>query len=120
MQHSNLAVVLAAAMAVAACAVSHDPSAAIPQPVTGVPDRFVAADPSLPASPETGCLGRLVDSKSGVQLTLLRSGKRATVPETYWGDYEITPPGQFGIGSDKALRIACGTGRPLGTVPKKT
>jgi len=51
-----------------------------------------------------------VDPRDGARLRLMR---------TYHdrGDYDV-PSGRYGVDADKLLRLECGTGRPVGVVPR--
>jgi len=56
------------------------------------------------------CRNPMVDPRDGAELRLVRSsGGR--------GDYEV-PPGRYGAGEEFLLRLECGSGRPIGLVPR--
>ncbi|HET7039453.1 MAG TPA: hypothetical protein VFH97_06170 [Gemmatimonadales bacterium] len=99
------------------CGVSR-PWELVPQPVAGLPERFVPpGPPSEP--PPAGCRSRLLDPRGGAELFLIRSTTLRDAPGQYRGDYEVIPTGRYGIGADTLLRLECGTGRPLGAVPRR-
>jgi len=61
------------------------------------------------AAPDA-CHNPMVDPRDGAELRLVRSsGGR--------GDYEV-PPGRYGAGEEFLLRLECGSGRPIGLVPR--
>ena len=98
-----------------ACGVSR-PWEATPTPVPGLPERSVA-DSLMAAEEEEapGCRTHLWDPRDRTALILVRS--IALAPSAHWGDYTVTPPGRYGLGPDRLLRIDCATRRPLGAVP---
>ena len=95
-----------------ACGASQSWSA-VPRPVPGLPDRFVAELPDSARSEHT-CAVHLHAPGDDTRLTLIRSidgGSEALI-----GDYRVEPSGRFGLGPDELLRLNCVTGRPRGAV----
>lgn len=97
-----------------ACGVSR-PLELVPRPATDLPDRFVAdsAQPTATASSPT-CIVHLRDPRNDVRLTLFWSAW--TAGPTLIGDYQVVPPGRYGVGTNELLRLDCATGRPHGIV----
>ena len=102
-------------LAVAACgSTSH--ADLTPEPVVGLPERFLGPGGGEAAGP--ACRSPLRDPNSTVVLTLIRSGRERERVNVGWGDYAVSPAGSYGIGPDRLLRIECGSGRPAGVVPR--
>lgn len=89
-----------------------------PEPLTGLPERFLGAGDAGAAPAGEACRSPLRDPASGVVLTLVRSGRDAVRVNVGWGDYAVSPAGSYGIGADQLLRVECGSGRPAGVVPR--
>ena len=90
-----------------------------PRPARDLPPAF-APDPAAPPGPAAAagvCPVRLIDPYSNSKLRLIRSASAAN--GGYMGDYEVSPPGRYGIADLDLLRIECGTGRPLGIVSRR-
>ncbi len=86
----------------------------VPRAASDVPARFeVGGTPPTSGAPEA-CRNPLVDPRNGTHLRLVRS---APVRGELVGDYEV-PPGSYGVGEGERLRVACGTGRAIGIVPR--
>jgi hypothetical protein len=62
----------------------------------------------------------LIDPVAGTSLTLIRSTalhpSAAGVLTTAIGDYEVKPPGRYGLADKEFLRVECPSGRPVGAV----
>jgi len=84
------------------------------EPARGVPEQFLTGSPSgrarLDVRPGGACQSLMVDPRDGARLTLVRSAYDR-------GDYDV-PSGRYGVDADKLLRLECGTGRPVGVVPR--
>lgn len=110
------AMMLPAVLALA-CAVSQ-PWSIAPEPARDLPLAFVpdstfeAPDPG----PET-CLVHLTDPRDRTRLLLVRSiGAVGGQPAR--GDYAVEPEGRYGVEGPRLLRVACGSWRGLGIVPR--
>jgi hypothetical protein len=94
-----------------------------PSAATGLPTVFVAdtagLKPGTSATGMAGCRVHLTDPAFGSHLTLVRSTDRGGAPTTYWGDYEVSPIGRYGVEEYQLLRIDCRTGQAVGIVPRK-
>lgn len=81
-------------------------------PAVDAPERFLvggaAGEEPVDPRPGEGCRSPLVDPRDGARLAMVRSSGGV-------GDYEA-PPGRYGVGPDRLLRVECATGRPLGVV----
>ncbi len=107
----------AALLFVAACGRS-GPWQLVPRPVTGLPEQFVANAPS-PAGAEAGaCRTPLRDARDGTLLTLVRSTRGRGEMDVAWGDYAVSPAGRYGVQVGELLRVECGSGQPVGKVPR--
>lgn len=113
---------LALVVMVADCA-SHTIWDVTPQSARGLPTVFVpdtvGVKPGTSAKGVVGCRAHLADPTFGTQLTLVRSTDRGGAPTTYWGDYQVTPIGRYGVGENELLRVDCRTGQAVGIVPLK-
>jgi len=99
----------------AACATGGTPfDAPVLRPATDTPVRF-RLDPAVGEQvgdtiPGTGCRSPLVDPRSGVRLTMVRSAVELA-------DYAVE--GDFyEVGPDELLRVRCRTGEPVGVVKR--
>ena len=102
------------------------PLATIPQGMRFVPDP--AFNPSGSPLPEDRCLTRLIDERSAVRLTLVRSigaGAReaartagVSTSANPQGDFSTEPQFSYGLRTGELLRVDCATGRALGAVQK--
>lgn len=99
---------------IAACASasSGGMDAPILRQATDTPVRF-RLDPSVGEQtgdtiPGTGCRSPLIDPRSGVRITMVRS----TMP---YADYAV-PDGRYEVGPDELLRVHCRTGETAGVV----
>lgn len=116
--HSTAAILILAFIVTVGCGVTRDPSRLTPDPTAGLPEQFVPDGASAaPLAPGTGCRGRLIDPATGTRLTLMRSGLNQS-GSANWGDYAVAPQDSFGLAADRLVRLDCGTGRPIGTVPR--
>ena len=86
------------------------PSDAPVRVATDAPDHFMVAGQSpeamLEPTPEMACRNPLVDPRTGVRITLVRSNSG-------YGDYTV-PDGKYGVGEKEVLRVECATGRVVG------
>jgi len=105
-------IVLVAVSTLPACApkrAATAPNAMLRVPA-GVPDRFVPEGTAGTRIPEpTGeisCKNPMIDPRTGLRLTLVRSNAGQ-------GDYDV-PSGKYGVAADEVLRIDCATGRAVG------
>jgi len=94
------------------------PQAAIGLPTVFVPDT-AGLKPGTSARGMEGCRAHLADPSFGSQLTLVRSTDRGGTPAKYWGDYQVTPSGRYGVSEHQLLRVDCRTGQAVGIVPLK-
>lgn len=93
-------------LAASACGTTRFPSDMEARPASDLPQWFRferSVDPGSCASPA-------IDPRDGTALTLTRS-------DFGRGDYAVQE-GRYGARADELLRISCGTGRPLGLVPR--
>jgi hypothetical protein len=100
-----------ALLASSGCASRHPKAGAAPLRVpTDAPGHFVALESTGDATSEpaagTGCRNPLVDPRSGVRITLVRSSGG-------YGDYEV-PEGKYEVGKSEVLRVDCATGKAIG------
>jgi hypothetical protein len=98
------------------CGVHHQQWDVTPTPVAGLPEQLFGDSATGAVIPTHGCRGRLHDAQGRTELILVRSVQRGIA--LYWGDYEVAPAGAYGIRPGQLLRVDCGTGHPLGTVPR--
>jgi len=116
-------VALPGALTLLACA-SPNPWAATPSPAADLPAAFVFdSSRPTPAAGGAACLTPLVDPGGGTKLSLVRSASPSNrsgygPAEAVVGDYAVTPEGRYGVGPRQLLRLDCGTGKPLGIVPR--
>jgi len=94
------------------CAVTREVPDSQAVAAVDVPDRFVSDSPAadMQLSPDESCRNPMYDPRDGSEVRLLRSSNGR-------GDYEV-PNGRYGTGPDQLLRLECGTGRPIGIVPR--
>jgi hypothetical protein len=94
-----------------------------PQTAIGLPTVFVpdttGLQPGAAATGMAGCRVHLADPAFGTHLTLVRSTDRGGAPTRYWGDYQVTPIGRYGVEEHQLLRVDCRTGQAVGIVPLK-
>lgn len=110
---STLAVVLT----LAACGTTSHANL-VPQPLAGAPERFLGPGAAVePAG--AACRSPLRSPDGAVVLTLVRSGREPGRPELGWGDYSVAPSGSYGLQPNQLVRVACGSARTLGTVPRE-
>ena len=98
----------------AACATSDfDPSRVVGQPEAS-PERFLVGLPNGSGTRETkggeGCLSPMVDPRSSLRITMVRSSLDR-------GDYAV-PEGAYGLERGQLLRLDCTTGRVIGVVAR--
>lgn len=89
-----------------------------PEPVAGLPERFLGAGDADGTPAGVACRSPLRDPGGTVVLTLVRSGRDREAVNVGWGDYAVSPAGSYGVGADQLLRVECGSGRPAGVVPR--
>ena len=106
-------VVLVSIAVAQGCAASRR-AAPPPRVASDVPDRFlvgsISGDATSEPAPGGACRSPMVDPRDGARLTMVRSSSGQ-------GDYQV-PPGRYGVAANELLRLDCGTGRPLGIVPR--
>jgi hypothetical protein len=94
-----------------------------PRTATGLPTVFVpdtmGLKPGTSARGVEGCRTHLADPAFGTHLTLVRSTDKGGTPTTYWGDYDVSPIGRYGLNENELLRVDCRTGQAVGIVPRK-
>lgn len=91
-----------------------------PRPVRDAPEEFAVDPERAPHPASRGCAVHLIDSLTGSTLKLVRSTAlhpgAAGVLTTAIGDYEVKPPGRYGLKEKELLRVECPSGRPVGAV----
>lgn len=115
------AALTAVCVTVLGCGTSLNPWSHAPEPVPGLPDRFIPDSSfTLTSASDTTCLFHLIDPQTQTRLLLASSTYPAHVSDntvrSAVGDYKVEPEGRFGIDEDHRLRVLCATGRPLGKV----
>lgn len=94
-----------------------------PRTASGLPTVFVpdtaGLKPGTSARGVEGCRVHLADPAFGTHLTLVRSTDKGGTPTTYWGDYDVSPIGRYGLNENELLRVDCRTGQAVGIVPRK-
>lgn len=84
-----------------------------PRPVTGLPDHFVVQGPTPPVSGRA-CIVHLKSPVDDTRLTLRTSSDNGSAGIA--GDYQVEPPGRYGLAGRELLRIDCLTNRAIGAV----
>lgn len=114
MIHSRI--VLLCLLGAMACAASPAGWASVGVPAVRLPQQF-QPDPAFPLVSDTSatCLVRLVDPRDGTRLTLAQSDGG---PETgrLLGDYDVDPPGRYGLTPGHRLRLDCLSRKAIGIV----
>jgi hypothetical protein len=107
-----MAALLANLLLVANCSVTRDIPDSRAVAALDTPDYFVpdSPDATKQLSPDESCRNPMFDPRDGSEVRLVRSSRGR-------GDYEV-PNGRYGAGPDQLLRLECGTGRPIGVVPR--
>lgn len=115
--------------ALAGCAVGASSFATLPtRAASDVPERFVPAAPPRTDGPV--CSSPLLDPRNDFAVVLERSGRVQTSAGSRFdpgagadpgarlvGDYRVDE-GRYGVRDGELLRVDCGTGRPIGIVPR--
>lgn len=89
-----------------------------PEPVAGLPERFLGPGDGGGEPAGVACRTPLRDPRTNVVLTLVRSGRDRERVNVGWGDYAVSPVGSYGLDASRLLRVECGSGRPVGVVPR--
>lgn len=101
-------------VALSGCATTDFAPERVLRPAADAPDHFRVGSPSDPTTteptPGDDCRSPMVDPRDGARIQLERSASGL-------GDYAVAA-GRYGVGGDELLRLECGTGRPVGVVPR--
>jgi hypothetical protein len=84
-----------------------------PRPVTGLPDHFVVDGPT-PSASGRACIVHLKSQVDDTRLTLRTSSDNGSAGIS--GDYQVEPPGRYGMAGSELLRLDCLTNRAIGAV----
>ena len=113
----NLALTLAAAAALVACASSSMTGTIVAQ-ATDLPDHFMVTETGLSKmedpKPGEGCKNPMSDPRKGTVLNLMRSANGIGDYQVLGEDFQYQT--RYGVKSTQYLRLDCATGKALGIV----